>query len=294
MTTIINCPRCEQALGVPSDRGTVHVTCPRCKGRWDWPGASKEIPDALRLVSDRSLRDPENARESRSRQRVRLWTRSLASIGLVIVVSAWYVGYRGLGDAPLGALSMQEFVPPKPLPARDSAPPKPLPAHESGPPKPLPAREAVSPRPLSGEAGGVSDPGLASQSAPPEQPLPESGEGVFRFDRAQASGKLRVVPKAGQGPMVVKVVNADDARLVCWFLIRAGESAETAIPAGSYRLKFAGGKQWYGEKHLFGPKAYYSAIVKAISIPADTSYTLSLTPSPTGTLRENRIGPSDF
>jgi hypothetical protein len=117
---------------------------------------------------------------------------------------------------------------------------------------------------------------------------------MFEFDRANATSKLGVEPRRTQGPMVVKIERADDTQLVCWFFIRSGESAETAIPAGSYRLKFASGKTWYGEKHLFGAEAEYSAIAKVISIPADTRYTLRLTPSAAGTLTENRIGPKDF
>jgi hypothetical protein len=59
-------------------------------------------------------------------------------------------------------------------------------------------------------------------------------------------------------------------------------------------LKLAYGQRWYGEKHLFGPDASYSAIVNEIDIPANTAQTLHLTPTATGTLRENRIGPGDF
>jgi hypothetical protein len=92
----------------------------------------------------------------------------------------------------------------------------------------------------------------------------------------------------------VKVEDRKDGQLVCWFMIRAGQSAETSIPPGTYRLKLAYGKRWFGEKHLFGPDASYSVIVNEIDIPANTTQTLHLTPTATGTLRENRIGSGDF
>jgi hypothetical protein len=129
---------------------------------------------------------------------------------------------------------------------------------------------------------------------PPEQPLPKNGDGVFRFDRLETTSTLRIVPRSGQSHIVVKVENRKDGQLVCWFMIREGQSAETPIPRGAYRLKFAYGKRWYGEKHLFGPDASYSAIVNEINIPANTVQTLNLTPSPGGILRENKIGPGDF
>jgi len=117
---------------------------------------------------------------------------------------------------------------------------------------------------------------------------------VFRFKRYETTSALRIVPRLQQFHVIVKVENRKDARLVCWFLIREGQSAETPIPPGTYRLKFAYGKQWYGEKHLFGPDASYSAIANEISIAANTVQTLDLKPTPTGTLRENKIGPEDF
>jgi hypothetical protein len=174
-------------------------------------------------------------------------------------------------------------VAPRPLPIREVTRPGPLPVRETAPPEPLPARDP-----------GVQTPRPPLGDLPPEQPLPENGDGVFRFDRIETTSSLCIVPKPGPWHIVVKVENRTDRQLACWFMIRAGQSAETAIPPGTYRLKLAYGKRWYGEKHLFGPDASYSAIVNEIDIPANTSQTLHLTPTAAGTLRENRIGPRDF
>jgi hypothetical protein len=35
-TSVIVCGRCGQWLGVPSDLGTLHVTCPVCHAQWSW------------------------------------------------------------------------------------------------------------------------------------------------------------------------------------------------------------------------------------------------------------------
>jgi len=151
------------------------------------------------------------------------------------------------------------------------------------PPKPLPERGASAPetsRPI--------------WNAPPEEPLPENGEGVFRFDRAAVDSKLRVIPRGEHGHVILKVEEASDSRLVCWFFVRAGQSAETPIPPGTYHLKLACGRTWYGEEHLFGPNASYSAITNEINVPTRTVSTIDLHPSTEGVLKERTLRPKDF
>ena len=40
--------------------------------------------------------------------------------------------------------------------------------------------------------------------------------------------------------------------------IRGGESFETHVPLGTYEIKYASGRVWYGTHHLFGPDTAYS------------------------------------
>ena len=106
--------------------------------------------------------------------------------------------------------------------------------------------------------------------------------------------KLRIVSREGQGHWVVKVFDATNSNLVCWFFIQQGQSAETPIPAGTYRLKLACGQRWYGEKHLFGPRASYSAIANKIIIPHRADYQIDLHRSAGGSLEEEAIRSQDF
>jgi len=92
----------------------------------------------------------------------------------------------------------------------------------------------------------------------------------------------------------VKVEGWGDARAVCWIVIRHGQSAETTIPPGSYRLKVACGERWYGEGRLFGPDGSYSVITNEIRIPVRTDVTISLIASVAGTLEGRRIGIKDY
>jgi len=249
-TAIIKCPKCGQKLRVPSDRGPVYVTCPKCGVGGVWPKGSTAILTVVTDVDNKSPRGKPVARKYRSHRPARRWVGFYTSIGVVILLA-------------VGFLRHYEFtyVPPKPLPLRESC---------------------------------VQDPNRPVWNPPPEEALPDNGDGVFRFDRSESRSKLRIVPRSESGHIVVKVEDWNDSQLVCWFLIREGQSAETPIPPGTYRLKFACGKRWYGKKHLFGPEASYSAIANEISIPANTDLTLHLTPRMTGTFRENRIGSADF
>jgi hypothetical protein len=59
---------------------------------------------------------------------------------------------------------------------------------------------------------------------------------------------------------LVKVVDWKSNQTVSTAFIRAGENVELNIPIGTYKLRFASGKTWYGEQHLFGTKTRYSEI----------------------------------
>jgi hypothetical protein len=213
------------------------------------------------VASDHSLRGDWVAGKSRSRRQPWKWFEAYFSIGVMaLVAAAWFLSQD------------RRLLMPNPLPNRDVAAPNPLPSRE--PHDQESARKA--------------------SDLPPEQPLPDNGDGVFEFERAETTSRIKIVPRPKHETMVVKIERWEDNQLVCWFLIQAGESAETSIPAGSYRLKFASGRKWYGEHHLFGPSATYFAVANPINIPAKTNYTLNLTPSPSGIIREYTIGPRDF
>jgi hypothetical protein len=258
---IIDCPECGQKLGIPCHQGTLHVTCPKCHKRWDWPIGSTAIPPVVTVVDDKSLRGDWVARKSRSKRAASQWFEAYVAIIVVVLVSVTYFATRDLTLARPNPLPRREIVPPKPLPPRKTS---------------------------------AAEPDRPAWNLPPEQPFPDNGDGVFRFKRATTTSRIRIVPRPGQQHMVVKIEKWDDPQLVCWFLIRSGLSAETSIPPGSYRLKFACGQRWYGEKDLFGPEGRYLAIDNEIRIPVNTVYTLNMTPTVNGQIRDFTIGARDF
>lgn len=94
--------------------------------------------------------------------------------------------------------------------------------------------------------------------------------------------------------VIVKLRKTGSQKIVCWFLIRKGQSHQTRIPVGQYQITLASGGAWYGEKYLFGTNASYSAINQPITIPKRTHVTISMTPSPQGTINEHAIAADEF
>jgi len=251
--SIIACPNCGQKLGIPSGSGTVHVTCPKCTARWDWPLSGSSGASASSTGATPPTPEPGEA-DTNGQDRAARWSSLLRgkrlAVALLLLGAVTFICYRNLTYTPA--------------------------------------------KPLLGAAAIGAEPRRPTWNLPPEQSLPDNGHGVFAFDQSTTDSRLRIVPRGGQGHVVLKAEGAGDANLVCWIFIRQGESAEIPIPSGSYRLKLACGKSWYGEEHLFGPGASYSAISTEIKIPTRTVYTIDLHPSKQGSLKERPLRPQDF
>ena len=55
----------------------------------------------------------------------------------------------------------------------------------------------------------------------------------------------------------LQVVDWDSNTIVATAFVRAGEMVEIPLPYGSYKLRFAVGTEWYGEKEMFGSQYIY-------------------------------------
>jgi hypothetical protein len=62
---------------------------------------------------------------------------------------------------------------------------------------------------------------------------------------------------AGGINYLIKLVDADDDKKVVTIFVRGGERVQTQIPLGYYELRYASGKEWYGEELLFGKSTIY-------------------------------------
>jgi hypothetical protein len=130
-----------------------------------------------------------------------------------------------------------------------------------------PAPPAQSGRPVS----PVSTPSPpASEKKAAAQPAPVAiSEGIVSASKP----KERVVPlqvRAGTGSnYFVRLVNVADERDVINVLVRGGTTLRVDMPLGTYRLRFASGSTWYGEKLLFGQATSYWTAEQTVTFRKD-------------------------
>lgn len=89
----------------------------------------------------------------------------------------------------------------------------------------------------------------------PVRDLPPNGY-VARYQERPEVAPFTVVatPDAHH---VVKLVEEETGVPVMIMFVHAGQTAQTKVPLGNYRLKYAVGTTWFGEQHLFGPRTSY-------------------------------------
>lgn len=92
-TIVLPCPKCEQKLRVPIDRGVLTLTCPKCRHRWDW-----EPPINQGGGCRGAKRTPPQGRETRrdpvrrmmgSRRRVRTG-QVVPGVAIVVIVFVYF------------------------------------------------------------------------------------------------------------------------------------------------------------------------------------------------------------
>ncbi len=99
---------------------------------------------------------------------------------------------------------------------------------------------------------------LASKSRPRTTframpvPTPQNGTAWSYFAGTPAP-TLTIDTRLTDGHHLVKLEDWASRAVVALLFVHAGSSATINIPPGTYRLKYAAGKTWYGEKLRFGP-----------------------------------------
>lgn len=82
-------------------------------------------------------------------------------------------------------------------------------------------------------------------------PTPKTSVLSTTYDATSATCPLTV--KAGAKNYYLKVCDMKNGeKTVAQFFIRSNEKLKTALPTGTYMLKYISGSQWYGEKDMFG------------------------------------------
>ncbi|MFZ2968692.1 MAG: hypothetical protein WA080_06515 [Sulfuricurvum sp.] len=82
-------------------------------------------------------------------------------------------------------------------------------------------------------------------------PTPETSVLSTNYDTTSATCPLTV--KAGAKDYYLKVCDTKHgSKVIAQFFIRSNEKLKTALPTGTYMLKYISGSQWYGEEDMFG------------------------------------------
>lgn len=116
------------------------------------------------------------------------------------------------------------------------------------------------------------------------------------------SGTSRIAPfsiAAGSDEnYFVKLVKVSTGRSVLDVFVRSGDTAEIRVPLGTYELRYASGKQWYGRKLLFGSSTVYSKADREFTFNVEgnviNGHRITLYTVPNGNLSTQHIQPAEF
>jgi hypothetical protein len=137
---------------------------------------------------------------------------------------------------------------------------------------------------------------LIPQFNEPEKPLPYNGM-VKNYTYEDCEAPLKIVTNSDMH-YYVKITDWHTNRLVQTIFIRAGGTVETKVPLGSYKIKYAVGKTWYGEIHRFGPSTVYSEADNRFNFEVIgdqiSGYTVELFLQRDGNLETMHISASEF
>lgn len=129
----------------------------------------------------------------------------------------------------------------------------------------------------------------------PIQPMPQSG--VFQRHHSKEELAPFGIKTTRGSNYLVKLVSVTGVDVMSVF-VRGGDPVDIHVPLGTYEVKYASGKTWYGPKHLFGPSTGYSRAESTFNFrsTADgySGYTITLYQVTNGNLETETIRPEDF
>lgn len=130
----------------------------------------------------------------------------------------------------------------------------------------------------------------------PSQPLPPSGREYNYSSRKGVAPLQIVVPNAGDN-YYVKVVTFENKPVKAVF-IRSGDTVKIRVPLGTYKIKYATGETWYGQKYLFGPGTSATIAESDFDFRVEdnrySGYTIELIKQANGNLHSRNISIDEF
>jgi curved DNA-binding protein CbpA len=130
----------------------------------------------------------------------------------------------------------------------------------------------------------------------PEQVMPENGSN-WTYGNSEQVARFVVAADAVDHHWI-KLVDASSGAPVMAIFVRAGSKAEIKVPLGTYVIKYASGRKWYGASYLFGPDTTYSKAPNPVRFYVEGNiihgYSITLYKVSNGNLRTERITASEF
>lgn len=134
------------------------------------------------------------------------------------------------------------------------------------------------------------------QPTHPEYALPDNGWSQS-YSGELAVARFKVSAPEGTQYWVMLVDATTSVPVVAMF-VRGGSTAEVKVPVGSYVVKFASGKNWYGTTYLFGPDTAYGKADQAMRFWIEGNivhgHSMTLYKVRNGNLHTHSISASEF
>lgn len=158
------------------------------------------------------------------------------------------------------------------------------------------APEAV-PEPASTSYSGSSrKPATRSSFNQPALALPASGS-LHRYINARGVAPFQIKTSDNTN-FLVRLANVTTGEKVMDVFVRGGNTVEVSVPLGTYVVKYASGKTWYGYPYLFGPQTQYNKAETTFRFHYEgqrvVGYTVTLYQVVNGNMETSRLPASQF
>jgi len=133
-----------------------------------------------------------------------------------------------------------------------------------------------------------------------ERPLPPNGYSKTADKRQYSRSQFPAlkINNSPDGHTWLKLIRISDGTEVMSLFIRAGETAEVAVPFGNFKARIASGQTWYGETIRFGPNTNYATLDAILDFKLEGSqlvgHELTLSKIRNGNLKQVPLSASDF
>lgn len=261
---LINCPNCGQKNRINQKRDDSQAICAKCWTRLNIPEKSIQPPPPAEEPYTPSHSQKGATKSRRGSFRWILW--------IVIGVGIYWFLSQTVPDTTSNTA------------AKNDSDLKPTTSH----PK--------TAKPVSDAIQTKNRPAPKPTPNYPEVAMPLNGA-IQTHTKRERVAPLEIQTSDGSN-YLVKLVSVDLQQPVMTIFVRGGNSVSTQVPLGTYEIKYASGKKWYGYKHIFGPDTSYNKADEIFNFFSTRTtvkgYTITLYPVPGGNLRTIGINPSQF